>query len=122
MGKVKRKSNGIQPAQFLHGTNEVNYEHFKCRTCGEDSEFGVKICLSCNNEIQDLQRKGFTREEAADLFAMYQWGVVNGKDNGWILANLSHDMYGLLTRQQGFTLRSKGYRKIMDKWRERTSV
>jgi len=47
----------INKAQFLHGSNEVNYQNFKCKTCGNEEKFGVIICLNCAHEIAELNDK-----------------------------------------------------------------
>ena len=47
----------INKAQFLHGSNEVNYQNFKCKTCGNEEKFGVIICLKCADDIAGLKDK-----------------------------------------------------------------
>jgi len=64
-------------------------------------------------EIEELKKNSISIEALQDLFAFYQWCVANKEADEYLLSNLIHDIYGLATKEVGFSPRTKGYRKFV---------
>ena len=55
------------------------------------------------------------KSQLKDMVAFINYGLEDGKDFGWILSNLGHDVGGLVRQERNFLPRSDGYTAIMAK-------